>query len=155
MIMITSAQAPQAGATPDPSACCLAPTYPNLPLVAGATPATTTGATGATTTESSTAELEEEATTKYTEESVLTSGGGGKVGMLIISPLVLAGSVEESEYANHFTLLKTLEAMFGVEPLGYAGGEEVPTLSPELFVKEETEEERAAKEAAAEEAEGA
>lgn len=154
MIIITSAQAPQAGATPDPSACCLAPTYPNLPLVAA--PATTTGTTttGTTTTESSAAELEEEGTTKYTEESLVTSGGGGKVGMLIISPLVLAGSVEETEYANHFTLLKTLETMFGVEPLGYAAGEEVPTLSPELFIKEETEEERAEKEALAKEAEG-
>ena len=75
--------------------------------------------------------------------------------MLIISPLVLAGSVEEGEYANQFTLLKTLETMFGVEPLGYAASEEVPTLSPKLFVKEETEEERAAKEAAAKAAEGA
>ena len=53
---------------------------------------------------------------------------------LLISPLVLAGSIEEREYANHFTLLKTLEQMFGVEPLGYAGEEEVPTLSPELFI---------------------
>ena len=155
LIMITSAQAPQAGEHPDPSACCLAPTYPNLPLVATATtPGTTTTTTG-TTTESSTTELEEEASpTKYTEESVLSSGGGGKVGLLIISPLVLAGSVEETEYANHFTLLKTLETLFGVEPLGYAAGEEVPTLSPELFVKEETEEERAEKEALAKEAEG-
>jgi hypothetical protein len=145
LIMITSAQAPQAGEHPDPSACCLAPTYPNLPLVATAT---TPGST-------TTLETEEAGSTKYTEESVLATGGGGKVGLLMISPLVLPGSVEETEYANHFTLLKTLEAMFGVEPLGYAAGEEVPTLSPELFVKEETEEERAAKEAAAEEAEGA
>jgi hypothetical protein len=161
LIMITSAQAPQGGERPDPSGCCLAPTYPNLPLVATATtpgtttsPGTATPPTG-TPAESSTTELEEEAPTKYTEESVLAAGGGGKVGLLIISPLVLAGSVEETEYANHFTLLKTLETMFGVEPLGYAASEEVPTLSPELFVKEETEEERAAKEAASEEAAGA
>ena len=117
---------------------------------------TTPGTTTTPSTESSTLEAEEEAaSTKYTEESVLPTGGGGKVGLLIISPLVLAGSVEETEYANHFTLLKTVETMFGVEPLGYAAEEEVPTLSPELFVKEETEEERAAKESAAEEAEGA
>lgn len=154
LIMITSAQAPQAGAHPDPSACCLAPTYPNLPLVANATTPATTTTTGTATTETSTTETEEEGPTKYTEESVLTSGGGGKVGLLIISPLVLAGSVEETEYANHFTLLKTLETMFGLEPLGYAAGEEVPTLSPELFVKEETEEELAEKEALAKEAEG-
>ena len=55
----------------------------------------------------------------------------------MISPLVEAGTVEETEYANHFTLLKTLETMFGVEPLGYAAEEEVPTLSPELFLTAE------------------
>jgi phosphatidylinositol-3-phosphatase len=155
LIMITSAQAPQAGEHPDPSACCLAPEYPNLPPpAAGAattTPSTTTATTEKSTspTVSPTAAAEEETaatTAKYSEESLLESGGGGKVGLLLISPLVLPGSVVETEYANHFTLLKTLETMFGVEPLGYASEEEVPTLSPELFVAaaEETGEEEAA-----------
>jgi phosphatidylinositol-3-phosphatase len=112
LIMITSAVAPQAGEHPDPSACCLAPEYPNL--APAASPATPSAA-------------------PYTDESVLESGGGGKVGLLLISPFVEPGKVEEAEYANHFTLLKTLETMFGVEPLGYASEEEVPTLSPELF----------------------
>jgi hypothetical protein len=151
LIMITSAQAPQGGEHLDPSACCLAPTYPNLPLVATTTtPTLTPSTTEANATET---EEEEETPTKYTEESVLATGGGGKVGLLLISPLVLAGSVEEREYANHFTLLKTLEQMFGVEPLGYAGKEEVPTLSPELFVEEESKEEEEAKKAALKEAE--
>jgi hypothetical protein len=156
LIMITSAQAPQAGEHPDPSACCLAPIYPNLPLVAGATtPGATTPTTRMSTTESSTTETEEEATaTKYSEESVLADGGGGKVGLLLISPLVIPGSVEEREYANHFTLLKTMEALFGLEPLGYAAEEAVPMLSPELFVKEESKEEEEAKKAALKEAGG-
>jgi phosphatidylinositol-3-phosphatase len=155
LIMITSAQAPQAGALPDPSACCLAPTYPNLPLVATTTaPGTTSPTTGTSTTETEETEETEETATRYTEESVLPTGGGGKVGLLIISPLVVPGSVEEREYANHFTLLKTLEKMFGVEPLGYAAEEDVPTLSSELFVEEETKEEEEAKKKALEEAEG-
>ena len=62
-----------------------------------------------------------------------------EVGLLMISPFVEPGTVEETEYANHFTLLKTLETMFGVEPLGYAGEEEMPTLSPSLFITEEPE----------------
>jgi phosphatidylinositol-3-phosphatase len=141
LIMITSAQAPQAGEHPDPSACCLAPEYPNLPPVPAPTGATTSSSTTAkstSTAEESTSATEEAAatTTTYGEESVLASGGGGQVGLLLISPLVLPGSVVETEYANHFTLLKTLETMFGVEPLGYAAEEEVPTLSPELFVPE-------------------
>ena len=153
LIAITSAQAPQAGEHPDPSGCCFAPTYPNLPLPVG-----TTATPGATTTPATTTEEEEEAApTKYTEESVLPTGGGGKVGLLLISPLVEPGTVEELEYANHFTLLETLEKMFGVEPLGYAAEEELPTLSPELFVEEtskaevkEAAEEKAAEEEAAE-----
>jgi hypothetical protein len=143
LIMITSAQAPQAGPQPDPSACCVAPTYPNLPLIAPAAGTTTTPTAGTSTTEA-----EEEVPSKYTEESVLPSGGGGKVGLLMISPLVLAGSVEEAEYANHFSLLKTLEVMFGLEPLGYAAEEAVPTLSPELFVEEAEEESSTAQRAA-------
>jgi hypothetical protein len=63
------------------------------------------------------------------------TGGGGKVGLLMISPFVEPGKVEEAESANHFTLLKTLATMLGVEPTGYAAEEEVPTLSPELFTQ--------------------
>jgi hypothetical protein len=71
----------------------------------------------------------------YTEESVRETAGGGKVGLLMISPFVEAGEVEEAEYANHFTLLKTLASMLGVEPMGYAAEEEVPTLSADLFLE--------------------
>jgi phosphatidylinositol-3-phosphatase len=154
MIMITSAQAPQVGEKLDPHACCLAPTYPNLAPLVGAPPAAppavtppkksaTEGKTGAAgeATEEEAVEGEEATPTKYGEESVLATGGGGQVGLLMISPLVEEGKVEEAEYANHFTLLKTLETMLGLEPLGYATEEEVPTLSPELFIEEATEEE--------------
>ncbi len=109
LIAITSAQAPQAGEHLDSKACCLAPEFPNLPPGEGT------------------------AATKYNEESVLETGGGGKVGLLMISPYVEAGKVEETEYANHFTLLKTLATMLGVEPTGYAAEEEVPALSSALF----------------------
>ncbi len=149
MILITSAQAPQAGEHPDPGACCLAPTYLNVPAPATTTATKTPSTTGTATTGSSTTAEEETTTpTKYTEESVLAAGGGGKVGLLIISPFVLPGSVEEAEYANHFTLLKTLETMFGVEPTGYAAEEEMSTLSPGLFVEEEAAEEGTAQTAA-------
>jgi hypothetical protein len=151
MILITSAQAPQARDNADPSGCCLAPAYPNL-VAAGIQPAatpsptsTTETSTSPTSTTEAASELEEAEPTKYTEESVVETGGGGKVGLLMISPYVEAGRVEETEYANHFTLLKSLEKMFGVEPLGYAAEGEMPTLSPSLF--------RTAKEVEAEAAE--
>jgi hypothetical protein len=131
LIMITSAQAPQAGEVLDQKACCFVPEYPNLAPVEGATVAPAPVE----------AEAEEETATKYTEESVLETGGGGQVGLLMISPFVEPGKVEEAEYANHFTLLRTLATMLGVEPTGYAAEEEVPTLSPELFLEEPVEEE--------------
>jgi hypothetical protein len=71
----------------------------------------------------------------------VATDGGGKVGLLMISPFVEPGRVEETEYANHFTLLKTLATMLGVEPTGYAAEEEVSILSPELFLEEEPAEE--------------
>jgi hypothetical protein len=64
-----------------------------------------------------------------------TGGGGGQVGLLMISPYVEPGKVEEAEYANHFTLLKTLATMLGVEPTGYAAEEEAPPLGAELFTE--------------------
>jgi phosphatidylinositol-3-phosphatase len=141
LIMITSAEAPQAGENLDPSGCCLAPSYPNL-VAAGLQPApaaTTTGSTSTTeksstsTSTTATTEEEETETTTYTEESLQTSGGGGKVGLLMISPYLEPETVVEGEYANHFTLLKSLEQIFGVEPLGFATEAEMPTLKPELF----------------------
>ncbi len=162
LIMITSAQAPQTGDNADPSGCCLAPSFPNL-VAAGlqpapTTPPSTTGTsktgtskTGTSTTEAASELEEEEVTpTKYTEESVLETGGGGKVGLLMISPYVEAGRVEETEFANHFTLLKSLAQMLGVEPMGFAAEAEMPALSTSLFRStEEVEEELAEKKAKA------
>ncbi|MBS1889276.1 MAG: hypothetical protein JSU06_19025 [Actinobacteria bacterium] len=126
MILITSAEAPQTGEHLDSKACCLVPAYPNLPARAPApTPAPTTPTTTTST------------TTAYGTESVVETGGGGKVGLLLISPYVEPGKVEEAQFANHFTLLKTLQTMLGVEPLGYAAEEKVPALSAALFRSQE------------------
>jgi phosphatidylinositol-3-phosphatase len=134
LIAITSAQAPQAGEHLDSKGCCQVPEYPNLPQVAGTTPAPKKPEPKEEESGEEATSLEP-ATTKYTEESVVESGGGGKVGLLLISPFVEAGKVEETEYANHFTLLKTLAEMLGVEATGYATEEEMPALSPELFIE--------------------
>lgn len=154
LIMITSAQAPQAGEHIDQKSCCLAPEYPNLPPVAVAPPAGTSGTATTRSTGTTTTTTEAETpigvgeTTTYSEGSVTESGGGGKVGLLMISPYVEPGKVEETEYANHFTLLKTLSEMLGVEPVGYAAEGEMPALSSDLF--KSTEEVEAEEKAAAE-----
>ena len=56
-----------------------------------------------------------------------TTGGGGRVGLLLISPFVAPGTSNESGYYNHFSLLLSIEELFGLEPLGYAAE---PVLAP-------------------------
>lgn len=106
LIAITFAQAPQTvspltGAPVDSSSCCATPEYPNLPVVA--------------TPESTVTE-----TTTPTVGSVKPTGGGGRVGLLLLSPFVEAGSVNETGYFNHFSLLASIEDLFGLERIGYA-----------------------------------
>ncbi|MBS1880810.1 MAG: hypothetical protein JST31_14965 [Actinobacteria bacterium] len=92
LLVITSAQAPQTGATPDSRSCCGNPAYPNLPPPPEEIPL----------------------------EGIKKAGGGGRVGMLLLSSFVKPGTVDEATTANHFTLLLTIEELFELEKLGYA-----------------------------------
>jgi hypothetical protein len=95
LIAITSAQARQDLPEPDTSACCGTPEYPGLPAPEVAPPP----ASG----------------------PVKESGGGGRVGMLLLSPFVAPGSVNESGYYNHFSFLLSVGELLEVTPpLGYA-----------------------------------
>jgi len=93
LIAIVSAQAPQEGPNADASACCGTPEYPNLPP-----PSTPPAASG----------------------PIKPSGGGGHVGLLLLSPFVTAGTTNESGYYNHFALLRSIEELFGLPAIGYA-----------------------------------
>ena len=46
--------------------------------------------------------------------------GGGAVGALLLSPFVKAGTTSQEPY-NHFSLLRTIEDLFRLPHLGYAG----------------------------------
>jgi hypothetical protein len=46
--------------------------------------------------------------------------GGGRTGTVAISPWVEPGSTNDSPY-NHYSLLRSLEDLFGLAHLGYAG----------------------------------
>ena len=104
LIAITFDQAPQTGPAADPSSCCATPEYPNLPAPPPPT-STEPPATGA----------------------VKPSGGGGQVGMLLLSPYVAPGTIDEAAYYNHFAFLRSVEELFELEPLGYAAE---PALTP-------------------------
>jgi phosphatidylinositol-3-phosphatase len=58
--------------------------------------------------------------------------GGGQVGALLLSPFVKGGNLVQDTY-NHFSLLRTIEDLFGLSHLGYAGGKGVSSFSPSLF----------------------
>lgn len=58
--------------------------------------------------------------------------GGGQVGALLLSPFIKGGNLEQGTY-NHFSLLRTVEDLFGLSHLGYAGAAGVSSFSPSLF----------------------
>jgi phosphatidylinositol-3-phosphatase len=106
LIAITSAQARQTGLTPDASSCCISPAYPNLPA---------------------------EAAPKVATGPVKSSGGGGRVGLLLLSPFVAPGTKNESGYFNHFSLLRSIEELFELEPVGYAAEEALTAFDSTVY----------------------
>jgi hypothetical protein len=106
LLLITSAQAPQSGVAPDPSSCCGTPAYPNLPPLPEEVPV----------------------------EGVKKTGGGGKVGLLMLSSFVEPGTKEETTIANHYTLLASIEELFEIEErLGYANEPAILPFEPSIY----------------------
>jgi hypothetical protein len=61
-----------------------------------------------------------------------TPRGGGGVGALLLSPFVAPGTTTEEPF-NDFSLLRTIEDLFGLEHLGYAGLPAVKSFEPAMF----------------------
>jgi len=89
------------------------------------TATTTTGTTTTTPTSTTPVSLGSGETTP--------TGGGGQVGLLLISPYVKANSFDAVDYFNHFSLLATIENLFGLHRLGYAGAPGLPLFSTGVF----------------------
>lgn len=106
LIVITSTQAPQEGEGADSSACCIAPAYPNLPP----------GPEGE----------------EVAAGPVKPTGGGGRIGALLISPFIEAGTTSET-YFNHYSLLATIEELFGLEKIGYAAEPAITGFDESIF----------------------
>jgi len=60
--------------------------------------------------------------------------GGGQVGALLLSPFIKGGATNQDTY-NHFSLLRTVEDLFGLRHLGYAGGKDVGSFAASIFSK--------------------
>lgn len=145
LIAITFDQAPQSGPAADSSGCCMTAPFPNLPA---ATPTSVTPTSAPTTTSpavapnstapasttpstapSSTTPLSPSSTspspsatgtTGVSGTPAATPTGGGRVGLLLISKYVKPASLNVTGEYNHFALLRSIENLFGLKPLGYA-----------------------------------
>jgi hypothetical protein len=124
LIAITFDQAPQSGPSADSSGCCLTSAYPNLPSAgSGATgPTGATGETGSGASAGSTGATGGSGTTGASGTTTTgTPAGGGQVGLLLLSKYVKPGSLNTAGQYNHFSLLASIENLFGLTHLGYAG----------------------------------
>ena len=132
LIAITFDQAPQSGPNADPSACCETPQYPNLL----SSPAAATGTTGTSATGATGTTLTSETTTTTTAlpggGETTPTGGGGRVGLLLISPYVKAGSTSEVYY-DHFSLLLSIEELFSVKRIGYTANPSLVSFGSAIY----------------------
>lgn len=58
--------------------------------------------------------------------------GGGRIGAVLLSPYIRPGTVSHQPY-NHYALLRTVEAIFGLPYLGYAAAADLKVFGAEVF----------------------
>ncbi|MFL5839162.1 MAG: alkaline phosphatase family protein [Thermoleophilaceae bacterium] len=145
LIAVTFDQAPQDGPQADSSSCCETPQYPSLPAEGtteqppaqpGDTTPTPADATppAATTADATTPETTTTpGSTPADGNSVKPTGGGGRVGMVLLSPYILPKSVNTTGFYNHFSLLRSIEDLFGLDHLGYAAAPKLPAFDDSVY----------------------
>ena len=63
----------------------------------------------------------------------ITGPGGGQVGAVVLSKFVRGGTVVTTPY-NHYSLLRTIEDLFGLDHLGFAGQSGLDAFGLDVFV---------------------
>jgi hypothetical protein len=58
--------------------------------------------------------------------------GGGRTGAVVLSQFTAPGSVNQTPY-NHYSLLRTIEDLFGLDHLGYAGAAGLQPFGADVF----------------------
>ena len=58
--------------------------------------------------------------------------GGGRTGTVLISPFIQGGSINPTEY-NHYALLRSMEDLFGLGHLGYAGNDGLKPFGDDVY----------------------
>ena len=62
----------------------------------------------------------------------ISGPGGGRIGAVVLSPYVRPGTVSHQPY-NHYSLLRTVESIFALPPLGYAAAADLKTFGVDVF----------------------
>ena len=65
----------------------------------------------------------------------LQGPGGGRIGAVLLSPYVRPGTVSSVPY-NHYSLLLSVEDIFGLGHLGYAAEPELRPFGPDVFTRQ-------------------
>ncbi len=60
--------------------------------------------------------------------------GGGRIGMLAISPFIAPGSTTATPY-NHFSMLRSIEDIFGLPHLGEAAAPGLAAFGPDVYTR--------------------
>jgi phosphatidylinositol-3-phosphatase len=115
--------APPTAASPTTTSAATTPSTTMSPTTTPTTGATTpttpptTSTSGASTSGTSTNGM---GTSGVSGAQPPTPAGGGRVGLLLISRYVKPGTLNVTGEYNHFALLRSIENLFGLNPLGYA-----------------------------------
>jgi len=64
----------------------------------------------------------------------LTGIGGDRIGAVLLSPFIKAGTVSEVPY-NHYALLRSVEDLFGLGHLGYAAQPGLAPFGPDVYTR--------------------
>jgi hypothetical protein len=62
----------------------------------------------------------------------ISGPGGGRIGAVVLSPYVRPGTLSRQAY-NHYSLLRTVESIFGLAPLGYAAAPDLKVFGADVF----------------------
>jgi hypothetical protein len=119
--------------TPAPTPTTTPATTPTTTTPTTTTPTTTTPTTTTQATTTPTTTTPTTTTPAATQPSIqLPPTGGGQVGALLLSPYVKPGTFDQEPF-NDFSLLRTLENLFGLPHLGYAAKSKAGAFEASVF----------------------
>jgi hypothetical protein len=60
--------------------------------------------------------------------------GGGRTGAVLLSPFVQPGTTNDTPY-NHYSLLRSIEDLFGLDHVGFAAADGLVAFGPQVFAR--------------------